>query len=119
MRNAAITGWGMAVPDRVLSNADLEQMVETTDEWITKRVGIQTRHIADGNTATSDMAVEAAKRALASRGVDPASVEMIIVCTVTPDHFFPATACLVQDRLGAKGAWGFDLSAACSALSSR
>lgn len=89
-------------------------MVETTDEWITKRVGISARHIADPEVATSDMAVEAARQALATRGLAATDVEAIIVCTVTPDHFFPATACLVQDRLGAKGAWGFDLSAACS-----
>jgi 3-oxoacyl-[acyl-carrier-protein] synthase-3 len=89
-------------------------MVETSDEWITSRVGIKQRHIVDPGMATSHMAVEAAKLCLAERGVDPAEVEVIIVGTVTPDMFFPATACLVQDRLGAKGAWGFDVSAACS-----
>jgi 3-oxoacyl-[acyl-carrier-protein] synthase-3 len=98
----------------VLSNQDLEKMVETSDEWIYSRVGIRERHLVDKGKATSDMAVEAAKRCLAERGIEASEVEAIIVATVTPDMFFPATACLVQDRIGAKGAWGFDLSAACS-----
>jgi 3-oxoacyl-[acyl-carrier-protein] synthase-3 len=89
-------------------------MVDTSDEWITSRVGIKQRHIVEPGMATSHMAVEAARLCLAERGIDPAEVEVIIVGTVTPDMLFPATACLVQDRLGAKGAWGFDLSAACS-----
>jgi 3-oxoacyl-[acyl-carrier-protein] synthase-3 len=89
-------------------------MVETSDDWITSRVGIKQRHIVEPGMATSHMAVEAAKVCLAARGIDPTEVEVIIVGTVTPDMLFPATACLVQDRLGAKGAWGFDLSAACS-----
>jgi 3-oxoacyl-[acyl-carrier-protein] synthase-3 len=89
-------------------------MVDTSDEWITSRVGIKERHIVEPGMATSHMAIEAARRCLAARGVDPTEVEVIIVGTVTPDMLFPATACLVQDRLGAKGAWGFDLSAACS-----
>src|SRR5690348_10990196 len=89
-------------------------MVETSDEWIYSRVGIRERHLVDKGKATSDMAVEAAKRCLAERGIEASEVEAIIVATVTPDMFFPATACLVQDRIGAKGAWGFDLSAACS-----
>jgi 3-oxoacyl-[acyl-carrier-protein] synthase-3 len=89
-------------------------MVETTDEWILTRTGISTRHIAPNDMATSDMAVEAAQAALETRGIGAAELDAIIVCTVTPDMFFPATACLVQDRLGAKRAWGFDLSAACS-----
>jgi 3-oxoacyl-[acyl-carrier-protein] synthase III len=89
-------------------------MVDTSDEWIYSRVGIRERHLVEPGMATSDMAVEAAKRCLAQRGVDHSEVEVIIVATVTPDMLFPATACLVQDRLGAKGAWGFDLSAACS-----
>jgi 3-oxoacyl-[acyl-carrier-protein] synthase-3 len=102
------------VPPRQLTNADLEKIVETSDQWIIERTGIRTRHIADPHIAASDMAVEAARAALAQRGVDPSEIEAIFVCTVTPDHFFPATACLVQDRLGAKGAWGYDLVAACS-----
>jgi 3-oxoacyl-[acyl-carrier-protein] synthase III len=109
-----ISALGTWTPPRLLTNADLEKMVETSDEWITSRVGIKQRHIVDPGMATSHMAVEAAKLCLAERGVDPSDVEVIIVGTVTPDMLFPATACLVQDRLGAKGAWGFDLSAACS-----
>ncbi|MFZ0272800.1 MAG: beta-ketoacyl-ACP synthase III [Acidobacteriaceae bacterium] len=111
---AKISALGTWTPPRLLTNADLEKMVETSDEWITSRVGIKQRHIVDPGMATSHMAVEAAKLCLAERGVDPSEVEVIIVGTVTPDMLFPATACLVQDRLGAKGAWGFDLSAACS-----
>ena len=111
---AKISSLGTYAPPRLLTNADLEKMVETTDEWITTRVGIRERHIVEPGQATSHMAVEAAKRCLEARGTDPAEVEVVIVATVTPDMLFPATACLVQDRLGAKGAWGFDLSAACS-----
>jgi len=91
-------------------------MVDTSDEWITSRVGIRERHIADPGMATSDMAVAAARCALEQRGIDASEVEVIIVCTVTPDHMFPSTACLVQNGLGAKGAWGFDLIAACSSF---
>ena len=90
--------------------------METTDEWIVTRTGIKQRHIAAEDVATSDLAVEAAKIALANRGINAQDLETIIVCTVTPDMFFPSTACLVQDRLGAKGVWGFDLVAACSGL---
>lgn len=111
---AKISSLGTYTPPRLLTNADLEKMVETSDEWITTRVGIRERHIVEPGQATSHMAVEAAQRCLAARGMDPADVEVIIVATVTPDMLFPATACLVQDRLGAKRAWGFDLSAACS-----
>ncbi len=111
---AKITALGCYVPPRLLTNADLEKMVATSNEWILGRTGIQTRHIAADDVATSDLAVEAARAALAQRGLDPAQVEVIIVCTVTPDMFFPSTACLVQDRLGAKKAWGFDLIAACA-----
>ena len=111
---AKISAIGTYTPPRLLTNADLEKMVETTDEWITSRVGIRERHIVDPGQATSHMAVEAAKKCLAARGIEASEVEVIIVATVTPDMFFPATACLVQDRLGAKGAWGFDLSGACS-----
>ena len=111
---AKISSVGTYVPPRLLTNADLEKMVATNDQWITERTGIRERHIVDAGVATSDLALEAAKKCLAARGMDGSEVEMIIVATVTPDMFFPATACLVQDRLGAKGAWGFDLSAACS-----
>ena len=113
-RRAKISALGTWVPPRVLTNADLEKMVDTTDEWITSRVGIRERHILDKGQATSDMAVEAARICLANRGIAPTDVEVIIVATVTPDMLFPATACLIQDKLGATGAWGFDLSAACS-----
>src|SRR5690242_17546271 len=89
-------------------------MVDTNDQWIQERTGIRERHIAEPGMATSDMAIEAARCALVQRGVDPAEVNAIIICTVTPDMFFPSTACLVQHGLGARGAWGFDLIAACS-----
>jgi 3-oxoacyl-[acyl-carrier-protein] synthase-3 len=98
----------------LLTNADLEKMVATSDQWITERTGIHTRHIVDKGVATSDLAAEAARVCLAKRGIKATEVEVIIVATVTPDMLFPATACLVQDKIGAKGAWGFDLSAACS-----
>jgi 3-oxoacyl-[acyl-carrier-protein] synthase-3 len=91
-------------------------MVETTDQWIMERTGIRERHIVDKGVATSDLATEAAKIALKERGLIPPDIEAIIVATVTPDMFFPCTACLVQEKLGAKGVWGFDLSAACSAF---
>jgi 3-oxoacyl-[acyl-carrier-protein] synthase-3 len=113
-RRAKISALGTYVPPRVLTNADLEKMVDTNDQWIVERTGIRERHILEKGLATSDMAVEAAKKCLAERGIEPTEVEVIIVATVTPDMLFPATACLVQDKLGAKGAWGFDLSAACS-----
>ena len=89
-------------------------MVETSDQWILERTGIRSRHIAPAEMATSDMAFEAAKIALENRGIDATSLDAILVCTVTPDMFFPSTACLVQNKLGAKKAWGFDLIAACS-----
>lgn len=111
---AKISALGTYTPPRLLTNADLEKMVETSDEWILSRVGIRERHMVEPGQATSHMAVEAAKRCLASRAMAASEVEAIIVATVTPDMFFPATACLVQDRIGAKGAWGFDLSGACS-----
>jgi 3-oxoacyl-[acyl-carrier-protein] synthase-3 len=113
-RRAKISALGTYVPPRVLTNADLEKMVETNDQWIVERTGIRERHILEKGLATSDMAVEAAKQCLAERGIEPTEIEAIIVATVTPDMLFPATACLVQNKLGAKGAWGFDLSAACS-----
>ncbi len=109
-----ISSVGTYVPPRLLTNADLERMVATNDQWITERTGIRERHIADKGVATSDLGAEAARRCLAARGVPASEVEVIIVATVTPDMPFPATACLVQEKIGAKGAWGFDLSAACS-----
>jgi 3-oxoacyl-[acyl-carrier-protein] synthase-3 len=111
-----ISALGTYVPPRLLTNADLEQMVDTSDEWIMTRVGIRERHIAEKGVASSDLAVEASRKALAQRGLEPSQIEAIIVGTVTPDMFFPSTACVVQNKLGAKGAWGFDLSAACSAF---
>ncbi|HEY4363681.1 MAG TPA: beta-ketoacyl-ACP synthase III [Bryobacteraceae bacterium] len=113
-RGAKITALGCYVPPKVLTNHDLEKMVDTNDEWILQRVGIRERHIASPEMATSDMAVLAACAALSSRGIAASEIEAILVCTVTPDMMFPSTACLVQDRIGAKGAWGFDLVAACS-----
>jgi 3-oxoacyl-[acyl-carrier-protein] synthase-3 len=95
---------------------DLEKMVQTSNEWILERTGIHERHIADPDVATSDMAIEAAKLALAERGTTAEDVDAIILCTVTPDHMFPSTACIVQHKLGAKHAWGFDLVAACSSF---
>src|SRR5713101_5103646 len=114
MPGAKISALGCYVPPGVLTNSDLERMVETSNEWILKRVGIAERHIAAPEVATSDMALEAARIALAQRGIAATELDAVIVCTVTPDMLFPSTACLVQDRLGAKGAWGFDLVAACS-----
>ena len=111
---AKISSVGSYVPPRLLTNADLEKMVATNDQWITERTGIRERHLVDKGVATSDLATEAAKICLAKRGIDASEVEAIIVATVTPDMAFPATACLVQNKLGAPHAWGFDLSAACS-----
>ncbi len=114
MPAAKITAVGRFIPPDVLTNEDLSRMVETNDRWIVERTGIRERHIADKQTATSDMAVAAAREALERRGIGAAEIDAILVCTVTPDMMFPSTACLVQDRLGATGAWGFDLVAACS-----
>jgi 3-oxoacyl-[acyl-carrier-protein] synthase-3 len=111
---AKITALGCYVPPRVLTNQDLEKLVDTNDQWVVNRTGIRERHIADPGIATSDMAIEAARCALAQRGIEPTALNAIIVCTVTPDMMFPSTACLVQNALGARGAWGFDLVAACS-----
>jgi 3-oxoacyl-[acyl-carrier-protein] synthase-3 len=114
MPGAKITALGCYVPPRVLTNHDLEKLVDTSDEWIMQRVGIRERHIAPPEIATSDMAVLAACATLAQRGIPGSDIECILLCTVTPDMMFPSTACLVQNRIGAKGAWGFDLVAACS-----
>lgn len=102
------------MPPRALTNDDLSRMVDTNDAWIVERTGIRERRIADPSIATSDMAAQAAREALANRGIVASEVDAILVCTVTPDMLFPSTACLVQDQLGASGAWGFDLGAACS-----
>ncbi len=111
---AKISALGTYVPPRLLTNHDLEKMVETSDQWITERTGIRQRHIVDSGVATSDLAYEACKLALDRRGIDASEIEVIVIGTVTPDMFFPSTACLVQDKLGATGSWGFDVSAACS-----
>jgi len=104
------------VPPRVLTNADLEKMLDTTDEWIMQRVGIRERHIAAPGVATSDLGKEAALGAIARAGITPDDIGVIVVGTVTPDMMFPSTACLIQDKIGARHAWGFDISAACSAF---
>ncbi len=114
LERAKISALGTYVPPRVLTNADLEKMVDTSDEWIVARTGIRERHIVEKGVATSDMAAEAARCCLLERGISADEVEVIIVATVTPDMLFPSTACLVQDKIGAHHAWGFDLGAACS-----
>jgi 3-oxoacyl-[acyl-carrier-protein] synthase-3 len=111
---AKITALGTYVPPQVLTNKDLEKMVETSDQWIMERTGIRERHVLAKGLGVSDMCTEAAKRCLAMRGIPASEVEVIIVGTVTPDMMYPSTACLVQDKIGAKGAWGFDVSAGCS-----
>ena len=111
---AKITGVARYVPPRVLSNADLAKMVDTTNEWILERTGISERHVVDKGVATSHMATEAAKLLLEQKKVSPEEIDLIVVATVTPDMFFPSTACLVQNNLKASKAWGFDVLAACS-----
>lgn len=111
--SAVITALGMYVPEKILDNAYFESIVDTNDEWITTRTGIKERRILE-NGATSDMATLAANDLLEKHKVNPAEIDAIIVATVTPDMLFPATACLVQEKIGASNAWGFDLSAACS-----
>ena len=111
---AKITGVTGYVPPRVMSNAEMEKIVDTTDEWIRERTGIRERHVAAPGMAASDLAAAAAKELLKSRGVAADEIDLIVVASVTPDMLFPATACLVQTKIGATHAWGFDLSAACS-----
>jgi 3-oxoacyl-[acyl-carrier-protein] synthase-3 len=111
---AKITGVAGYLPPRVVTNLDLEKIVDTNDEWIRSRTGIRERHYADPGVGSSHLGTEAARKLLAAKGVGPEEIELIVLATVTPDMPFPATACLIQDRLGAKKAWGFDLSAACS-----
>ncbi len=114
MRQARIASLATYVPPRVLTNADLEKLVDTSDEWILKRTGIRERHVVDPGTATSDLAKEAALAAIEQAGLTPEDIGFIIVATTTPDMLFPSTACLVQNKIGATNAWGFDLGAACS-----
>jgi 3-oxoacyl-[acyl-carrier-protein] synthase-3 len=113
-RTCSITGVGSYVPERILTNAELEKMVDTSDEWITSRTGIKERHIAAKDEFTSDLASHAALRAMQNAGVTPEQVDLIIVATITPDMPFPSTACLVQQKIGARRAAAFDLEAACS-----
>jgi 3-oxoacyl-[acyl-carrier-protein] synthase III len=115
-RPTTIRSLATYVPPRVLTNADLEKMVETSDEWILQRTGIRERHIVDAGVATSDLGKEAAIKALAKAGLTANDIGVIVVGTVTPDMLFPSTACLIQHKIGAQRAWGFDLSAACSAF---
>lgn len=111
---AKISALGTYVPPRLLTNADLEKMVDTNNQWIMERTGIRQRHIVDKGVATSHLATEASNKALAERGISGSDIEAIFLGTVTPDMSFPATACLVQHNIGAKDAWGYDISAACS-----
>jgi 3-oxoacyl-[acyl-carrier-protein] synthase-3 len=113
-RRAAITALGTYVPERVVTNADLAKIVDTSDEWIRTRTGIETRHYVEPGTPTSVIAAKAASDALRRRGIGADELDLIVVATVTPDMLFPATGCLVQDLIGAKRAWAFDVSAACS-----
>lgn len=113
-RTCSVLAVGSYVPQRILTNADLEKMVDTSDEWITTRTGIKQRRIAAEQEYTSDMAAEAARRAMKKAGVEPEDIDLIIVATITPDMMFPATACLVQQKIGAKRSASFDVEAACS-----
>ena len=114
IRGAKITAVSHYLPERRLTNKDLANIVDTSDTWIFERTGIRERRVAAKGQGTSDLGAEAAKLALAQRGLDPAELDLIIVATVTPDMFFPSSACLVQTKIGAGKAWGFDLSGACS-----
>ena len=113
-RYSHITGWGMAVPERILTNDDIAKIVDTNDGWIYSRTGIRERHVADEEQTTASLAVEAGLRALSVAHLPPQDLDLIIVSTSSPEHIFPATACLVQDRIGAIKAGAFDLSAACT-----
>jgi len=114
VRRAKISAIGRYVPPKVVTNHDLAKVIDTTHEWIVERTGIEERHVVEPGTPTSELAARAATELLKARGIEADEVDLIIVVTVTPDMFFPATACLVQDKIQAKRAWGFDLSAACS-----
>ncbi|MBN1504830.1 MAG: ketoacyl-ACP synthase III [Candidatus Eisenbacteria bacterium] len=114
MRGARIAGTGSYAPPRVITNAELERMVDTSDEWITTRTGIKERHVADDGVASSDLAAEASKIAMAEARITAEEIQLVIVATVTPDRLFPSTACTLQEKLGASNAAAMDLSAACS-----
>ena len=114
VRRVKISGLGTHVPPHLLTNADLEKLVDTTDEWILQRTGIRERHIVDPGVATSDLAKEASLKAIAQAGIAPADIDFIVVGTTTPDTIFPSTACRLQAKIGASRAWGYDLGAACS-----
>ena len=114
LRRTEISSLGTYVPPRLLTNADLEKMVDTTSEWIIQRTGIIERHVVDPGVATSDLGKEAAIRAIAAAGLTPDDIDVIVVGTTTPDMFFPSTACLIQTKIGASHAWGFDVAGACS-----
>ena len=114
IRKTRIAGTGSYLPDNILTNADLEKMVDTSDEWIRARTGIKERRIADKGEAASDLAYEASKKAIKAAQIEPEELDMIVVATITPDMIFPATACILQDRLGLKRIPAFDLEAACS-----
>ena len=113
-KSVGIAGLGMYVPKKIMTNADLEKLVETSDEWITTRTGIKERRIAEDNQSTSDLAAEAAKEAIKDAGITAADIDLVIVCTISPDRQTPSTACAVQNKIGAKNAACFDLSAACA-----
>jgi 3-oxoacyl-[acyl-carrier-protein] synthase-3 len=114
VKRAKITGTGSYLPERILTNAELEQMVDTTDEWITSRTGIRERHIAAEGEFTSDLGAKAALRALESAGISAADIDMLVVGTITGDYPWPATACIIQEKIGATRAFAFDVSAACT-----
>ncbi len=114
MKYARIVGTGSYLPPRVVTNAELAQRVETSDEWIVTRTGIRQRHIAEASQASSDLALEASRAALRAAGIDPGSIDLIVVATSTPDFVFPSTACLLQAKLGVAGCPAFDVQAVCS-----
>ena len=114
MTRATITSTAHYVPEKILTNHDIEKLVDTSDEWIQSRTGIKQRHIVSEDEASSDLSTHVAKDLLAKRGIEPSQVDVIIVGTVTPDHLTPSTAAIVQNNINAQNAWGFDLSAACS-----
>ena len=113
-QNISITGLGAFLPEKVLSNADLERLVDTTDEWITKRTGIKERRIVENDVVTSDLAAKASLKAISDAGISPLDIDLIITSTVTPDHLFPSTSCYVQEKIGATNAGAFDVLAACA-----